>query len=118
MLNRSPKEFPEFVYLYFALQKVGVIPIMALAAHRYTEVEQFVRLSEAVGYAIPERLGDFSFTELAMRVQQEHACLRSVFVVGQTEQPGWVSLTKLVQTESRLPRQRLDEIEGDPKLPA
>jgi non-ribosomal peptide synthetase component E (peptide arylation enzyme) len=47
---------PEFVYLYFALQKVGAIPIIALAAHRYTEIEQFVRLSEAVGYAIPERL--------------------------------------------------------------
>ncbi len=109
---------PEFVYLYFALQKAGVIPIMALAPHRYTEIEQFVRLSEAVGYAIPERLGDFSFTELARRVQQEHQCLRSVFVVGQTDQPGWVSLTKLVQTESELPRQRLDEIEIDPTLPA
>src|SRR5260370_31789378 len=67
---------PEFVYLYFALQKVGVIPIMALAPHRYTDIEQFVRLSKAVGYAIPERLGDFSFTDLAMRVQQEHKCLR------------------------------------------
>jgi 2,3-dihydroxybenzoate-AMP ligase len=86
---------PEFVYLYFALQKVGVIPIMALAAHRYTEIEQFVRLSEAVGYAIPERLGDFSFSGLARRVQQEHPCLRSVFVAGQTDQPGWVSLTTL-----------------------
>ncbi len=109
---------PEFVYLYFALQKVGVIPIMALAPHRYTEIEQFVKLSEAVGYAIPERLGDFSFTRLALRVQQEHQCLRSVFVVGQTDQPGWVSLNKLLQTEIGLPRQRLDEIEVDPQLPA
>ena len=109
---------PEFVYLYFALQKVGAIPIMALAGHRYSEIEQFARLSEAVGYAIPERLGDFSFTGLARRVQQEHPCLRSVFVVGQTDQPGWVSLTKLLQTESGLPRQRLDEIGVDPTLPA
>ena len=109
---------PEFVSLYFALQKAGVIPIMALAPHRYTEIEQFVRLSEAVGYAIPEHLGDFSFTELARRVQQEHPCLRRVFVVGQADQPGWVSLTKLVQTESGLPRKRLDEIEIDPTLPA
>ncbi len=109
---------PEFVYLYFALQKVGVIPIMALAPHRYSEIEQFVRLSEAVGYAIPERLGDFSFSGLAMRVQQEHLCLRSVFVVGEVDQPGWVSLTELLQTESGLPGQRLDEIEVDPTLPA
>src|SRR5215469_14111393 len=109
---------PEFVYLYFALQKVGAIPIMALAGHRYREIEQFVGLSEAVGYAIPERLGDFSFAELARRVQQEHPCLRSVFVAGRTDQPGWVSLTELLQTASGLPRERLDEIEVDPTLPA
>ena len=109
---------PEFVSLYFALQKIGAIPIMALPLHRYTEIEQFVRLSEAVGYAIPERLGDFSFPELARRVQQEHPCLRRVFVVGQTDQLGWVSLTTLVQTDSGLPRGRLDDIKIDPTLPA
>jgi len=109
---------PEFVSLYFALQKIGAIPIMALPLHRYTEIEQFVRLSEAVGYAIPERLGDFSFPELARRVQQEHPCLRRVFVVGQTDQLGWVSLTTLVQTDSRLPRGRLDDIKIGPTLPA
>jgi 2,3-dihydroxybenzoate-AMP ligase len=109
---------PEFVYLYFALQKIGVIPIMALAPHRYTEIEQFVKLSEAAGYAIPERLGDFSFPELARRVQQEHSCLRRVFVVGQTDQPGWVSLNRLVQAECGLPRERLEAITVDPTLPA
>jgi 2,3-dihydroxybenzoate-AMP ligase len=109
---------PEFVYLYFALQKVGVIPIMTLPLHRYTEIEQFVRLSEAVGYAIPEHLGDFSLVEMALRLQQEHPCLRRVFVVGETDQPGWVSLTRLVQAESGLPRGRLDEINVDPTLPA
>jgi len=56
---------PEFVYLYLALQKVGVIPVMALSTHRYTEISQFIQLSEAVGYAIPDRMGDFAFTELA-----------------------------------------------------
>ncbi|HEX6551578.1 MAG TPA: hypothetical protein VF026_02365 [Ktedonobacteraceae bacterium] len=97
-------------------EKLGAIPIIALAAHRYSEIEQFVRLSEAVAYAIPERLGDFSFSGLARRVQREHACLRSVFVVGQTDQPGWVSLTELLQTESGLPRELLDEIEIDPLM--
>jgi 2,3-dihydroxybenzoate-AMP ligase len=67
---------------------------------------------------IPERLGDFSFPELALRVQQEHPCLRRVFVVGQTDQPGWVSLTRLVQAESGLSRERLDAITVDPTLPA
>src|ERR1700730_778148 len=40
---------PEFVYLYFALQRVGAIPIMALASHRWTEVDAFVALAARRG---------------------------------------------------------------------
>ena len=35
----------EFVYLYFALQKIGCIPILALPTHRYREMSQFAALS-------------------------------------------------------------------------
>src|ERR1700741_4645830 len=31
-----------FAYLYFALQKIGAIPVMALPAHRHFEISQFV----------------------------------------------------------------------------
>lgn len=109
---------PEFVYLYLALQKVGIIPVMALATHRSSEIQQFVKLSEAVGYAVPERVGDFAYTELAAQMQREHESLRLVFVAGRAEQADWVSLPDLLQTESGLPRERLNEIKIDPTLPA
>jgi 2,3-dihydroxybenzoate-AMP ligase len=41
---------PEFLYLYFALQRLGVIPILALAAHRRLEIDHFVRLADAAAY--------------------------------------------------------------------
>jgi len=41
---------PEFLYLYFALQRIGVIPILALAPHRRLEIEHFVKLAGAVAY--------------------------------------------------------------------
>ncbi len=47
-LDRVVVQLPnviEFVFLYFALQKIGAIPIAALATHRYAEVSQFVQLS-------------------------------------------------------------------------
>lgn len=112
---------PEFVYLFVALQHIGVIPVMALANHRYNEIRHFVALSEAVGYAIPERIGNFSFTELAEHIQQEHPTLRHVFVAGQTDHPdhqGWHSLSDLLRTDSDVPRERLTDIEIDPLLPA
>jgi 2,3-dihydroxybenzoate-AMP ligase len=41
---------PEFLYLYFALQMIGVIPVLALAPHRRREIDHFARLTDAVAY--------------------------------------------------------------------
>ncbi len=66
----------EFVLLYFALQKIGAIPIAALATHRYAEISQFVKLSGASTCVYPERQGDFEFGPMMRRVQQENPSLR------------------------------------------
>src|SRR2546425_2051780 len=66
----------EFVLLYFALQKIGAIPIAALATHRYAEINQFVKLSGARTCVYPERQGDFEFGPMVRRVQQENPSLR------------------------------------------
>ena len=34
----------EFVLLYYALQKIGAIPIAALVTHRFLEINQFVQI--------------------------------------------------------------------------
>ena len=109
---------PEFMYTYLALQKIGVRPVMALATHRFTEIDHFVRLSRAVGYAMPERQGDFSFGEMACTLQQTHEHLRLIFVLGQTHHPGHISLSALLETESELPSHVLQEIVIDPTTPA
>src|SRR5437868_10752334 len=70
-LDRIVVQLPnvvEFAYLYFALQKIGAIPIMALPSHRYHEVSQFVELSGAVACAMPDRQGDFAFAPLVDRL--------------------------------------------------
>ena len=109
---------PEFVYLYFALQKVGAIPVMAMSSHRYSEISQFVELSQAVGYAIPASVGDFDFAELAQRIRREYPSLRWTFVVGSTSIPNSISLTDLLQTESGLAPERLNGLSIDPTEPA
>src|SRR5437773_233244 len=66
----------EFPLLYFALQKIGAIPIAALVTHRYAEINQFVKLSGASTCVYPERQGDFEFGPMVRRVQQENPSLR------------------------------------------
>src|SRR4051812_33244272 len=66
----------EFVILYFALQKIGCIPIAALVTHRYAEISQFVQLSGAAMCVYPERQGDFEFEPMIQRVKKENESLR------------------------------------------
>jgi len=66
----------EFVLLYFALQKIGAIPIAALATHRHAEISQFVEISGAAACVYPERQGDFEFEPMIQRVKAENACLK------------------------------------------
>src|SRR6202163_336357 len=63
-LDRVVVQLPnvaEFVILYFALQKIGSIPIAALASHRYAEISQFVELSGAAACVIPAPHRDFDY---------------------------------------------------------
>ncbi len=109
---------PEFLYLYFGLQKVGAIPLMALPPHRYHEISHFVRLTEAVGLAVPDRMGDFDFLALAERLQAEFPSLRHVFVYGQRVLSGCHALTRLAHEAPGLSPDCLATVPIDPTDPA
>ena len=84
-LDRVVLQLPnvaEFVILYFALQKIGAIPIAALATHRYSEVSQFVDIAQAVACVYPERQGDFAFGPMVARVADASPCLEFRIVLG------------------------------------
>ena len=74
---------PEFVHTYFALTRIGAIPVTALRAHRHTEIRHFVRASGAVAYVIADRIGTFDYRTMAAEVQSEFPALRTVFVAGE-----------------------------------
>jgi 2,3-dihydroxybenzoate-AMP ligase len=106
----------EFVILYFALQKIGCIPIAALATHRYAEISQFVQIAQAVACVYPEKQGSFEFASTIRRAQHESPCLRYPIVLGKPRH--WEhSLTKLIEEPPKAPRGVLDKIEIDPADP-
>lgn len=72
-----------FASLYFGLQRIGAIPIMALPSHRYRELRQFVGLSGAVAAAAPATAGETDFAELHRRVGAEHPGLRFSILQGE-----------------------------------
>lgn len=106
----------EFVILYFALQKIGAIPIAALATHRHTEVSQFVRIASATTCVYPESQGDFQFAPMIKRVQGESPGMKFAIVLGKAG-PGEHSLTELIEREPKLTRAELDKIKLEPTDP-
>jgi 2,3-dihydroxybenzoate-AMP ligase len=107
---------PEFVYLYFALERLGAIPIMALAPHRWTEINAFFELSGARGYAVSEKLGDLDSRQLIAQIREAHPGLGTVLVDG-TAAEGTLSIQELVSTKPRLSPGRLESVKVDPEEP-
>ncbi|HWI79225.1 MAG TPA: AMP-binding protein, partial [Ramlibacter sp.] len=106
----------EFVILYFALQKLGCIPIAALVTHRYAELSQFTRLSQARCCVYPEQSGDFRFGPVVERVQAENACLQLRLVLGKAG-PGEHSLRGLIEAQPVLAASALRDVQIDPMDP-
>ena len=106
----------EFVILYFALQKLGCIPIAALVTHRYAELNQFARLSQARCCVYPEQSGDFRFGPIIERVQLENPCLQLRLVLGQPG-PGEHSLRELIEAKPVLAAGALRDLHIDPMDP-
>jgi 2,3-dihydroxybenzoate-AMP ligase len=106
----------EFVLLYFALQKIGAIPIAALVTHRYAEISQFVNLSGATTCVYPETSGDFSFSPIIDRIAAENSSLKIRIVLGAAN-TGEHSLRELIDRPATLPVSKLTGIAIDPTDP-
>jgi 2,3-dihydroxybenzoate-AMP ligase len=119
-LDRVVVQLPnvvEFAYLYFALQRIGCIPIMALPTHRYREMSQFVELSGAVACAAPDRTRDLDYTDLIRRIRDAGGTLRLGIILGDAPE-GFLSLTDLVLRGTKRPAEELKGIAIDPDDPA
>jgi 2,3-dihydroxybenzoate-AMP ligase len=99
----------EFVILYFALQKIGAVPIAALASHRFAEINQFVQLSGASTCVYPERQGEFEFEPMIRRVQADNPLLRFCLSLQR--------IRELIDQPSRLEAGELRKIEIQPTDP-
>jgi 2,3-dihydroxybenzoate-AMP ligase len=119
-LDRVVVQLPnvvEFVYLYFALQKIGCIPIMALPTHRYREMSQFVQLSDAVACVTPDRAKDFDYCDLVRRIGNSRTGMKLGIILGETPQ-GFLSLNELIDRPSQRSPDELNKISIDPEDPA
>ncbi len=85
----------EFVIAFFALVKIGVIPVLALPAHRREEISHIFAHTKAVGYVVPDVWRGYDYRSLAADVSGLAPSLRSVLVLGEPAS-GQISLSDLM----------------------
>ncbi len=73
----------ELIETFFALTRIGVIPVLALPAHRKTEIAHFARAAGAVALLIPDLARQFDYRAMANEVVAECPSIRNVIVSGQ-----------------------------------
>ncbi|TDE56538.1 2,3-dihydroxybenzoate-AMP ligase [Nonomuraea mesophila] len=72
-----------FVTVFFALQRIGAVAVLALPLHRRSEIVHLCRQSGAVAYVIPDEHAGFDYRELAAEVRDDVPGLRHVVVDGE-----------------------------------
>ncbi|MGF9564883.1 AMP-binding protein [Neorhizobium sp. JUb45] len=75
-----------FVEITFALMRLGVVPVLALPAHRHLEIGRFLEFVEARAFFIADRAGGFDYRGLARDLRPGLPALEHVVVDGEAEE--------------------------------
>jgi len=87
---------PEFLYLAFGLFKIGALPVMALPAHRETEIRYLIEFSGAVAYAAPLEFRGFNYVDMVRKIAPGTPSLKHLLIAGDKLPPGVHSIEHML----------------------
>jgi 2,3-dihydroxybenzoate-AMP ligase len=90
----------DFVVVFFALHKIGVVPVMCLPAHRHSELTHFAQLTGAKAHFFAPGFRGFDFLTMAREVQAGAPTLRLLIATGHGTEPGVTYLAPLMDQSS------------------
>jgi 2,3-dihydroxybenzoate-AMP ligase len=96
VLVQLPNWF-EFIHTYFALQKIGAIPILLLAKHRQNEINHLLHLTTANSWVVAERYHKTDYLPIIDDVLQNSTTLENVILVRASRPGAFLSLESLIQ---------------------
>jgi 2,3-dihydroxybenzoate-AMP ligase len=107
-----------FVVFALACFRAGIVPVMALPAHRSHELTYLAQHSDAVALAVPSRTKDFDHRALAEQIAEQTASVRFILVDGEASGDA-IDLQGLLRRDGdEGVRARMDARRPDPDSPA
>ena len=87
----------EFVFSYFALQKIGAIPVLLIDRYRQFEINRLAKLSGATAWIVASRYKKTDYLPIINDVLREQPELKTVVTVrGNTDEHPFSSLENLI----------------------
>ncbi len=90
----------EFVIVFFALQKIGVVPVMCLPAHRHSELAYFAQLTGATAHIFAPGFRGFDFLAMARELQAGAPALKRLVATGRGTAPDVCYLAPMMEAWS------------------
>jgi 2,3-dihydroxybenzoate-AMP ligase len=105
----------EFMVLYFALNRIGAIPVMSLPRHRRIEIEHQVSTHEAKGICVSVN-EKFDFVSMIEEIRTRYNHFNVMLAVGEKAPEGWVSIQDLLHqaVEKEVPPDYLEPFKPVP----
>ena len=92
----------EFVFAYFACQKIGAIPVLLIERYRPFEIDRLLKITGATSWILPKNTHKVDFQPIIRDVLNDHPEIKNVITVrGKIDRPGFRSLEDLI-AENRL----------------
>ena len=113
-LDRAMVQLPnwsEFVIAYFALEKIGAIPILLNPRYREYEINYIARLPAASSWILPQKHRKMDFHPVIKAGLKENPQMKTVILVRGEESEGLLNLETLIQ-EGTLPYGGLLRLSG------
>ncbi len=80
VLLQLPNWF-EFVCSYFALQRIGAIPVLLISGYKQLEVSHLARLTEAKAWIVPEAYRKIDYASFVKEVREKNPQLHHIISV-------------------------------------
>ncbi len=86
----------EFLYTYFALQKIGAIPVLLIDRYRQYEINHLCKLTNAKAWVVPEQFGKIDYMPIIEDVRNKNPDLKHVILVRGEEHESYLNVEKLI----------------------
>ncbi|SHO52386.1 AMP-binding protein [Desulfopila aestuarii] len=94
----------EFVFAYFACQKIGAIAVLLIDRYRPYEIDRLIDITGATAWIVPKNTHKINFVPIINDVLQDHPEVKNVITVrGQVDQPGFSCMENLIDDSQLTP---------------